>query len=654
LQYHASVTRAVSPATWQRYVDLRFSGMSRTQACSQANLSYGSAQAFDRGDPKSSGHVIWRRICRGQEPFATEARMYAQHVMPLGRERNDAIHEAVRGSISTKPANELARLALEDFSLFRPRYLGREASATQAYAAERIVELLQDAEDSFAVMNCPPGWGKSTLIHDIEAWITARRRSLRGINGSRGEKIAAQNTARLKRTLERTTPLTGAAAAMSVDFGIFKPPVRDKWRDDEFIVYQDDGQPTEEKEPTWQSLGMDSTQLGNRANFISWDDLVDPHKDLRTENSVNRQRDFLDDVAETRLEPHGLFMLTMQRLGPEDLSRYCLDMRLPIDDMDLIETGEDDPRPRKYTHICFQAHDDKKCAELGDDPTKHLETAHAQPVGCLLDPRRLSWRKLRTIQEHKEQKYQVQYQQEDLDPDSVLVQRSWLNFDPERGLWSPLPVNEPGISYVTVDPSGTRYWGVQAWSYVPDGDEGMTGRQYLLDLRDQAMEAPDLLDWDVFTQSHVGLLEEWRQQFKAIGRPLKCVVVEFNAFGRWLVQYRAAQLWAQKNGIHFIPHTTGALKTDRDFGIWSHQSDWKFKRIILPGRTPADVFAIKPLTDQVCRWPTQSRQDQVTSYWFGAHKRRDIMNLGTSQMFRGWREERPSWMRNPGLLVTAR
>jgi hypothetical protein len=30
------------------------------------------------------------------------------------------------------------------------------------------------------------------------------------------------------------------------------------------------------------------------------------------------------------------------------------------------------------------------------------------------------------------------------------------------------------------------------------------------------------------------------------------------------------------------------------------------------------------------------------------------MNLGTSQMFRGWREERPSWMRNPGLLVTAR
>jgi hypothetical protein len=649
------VPRSVRPELWHEYADLRLAGMSRTQAVGKLGISYGTAQAFDRGDDRSSGYLIWRSRCRGHEPFVTESRQYALHALPLGKDRNQELTEAVQGTFPVGPQNAAARMALEDFTLFRPRYMGREASPTQAYAAGQIMELLNRKEESYAVMNCPPGWGKSTLLHDVEAWLTANWRAIRGINGSRGEALAKQNTSRLKRTLERTTPLSGAMACMAVDYGVFKPPTRSvgKWTDGEFVVYQADGQPIEEKEPTWQSLGMDSNQLGNRANFISWDDLV-ALKDLATEVSINRQRLFFDDTAETRLETMpgtwSLFMLTMQRLGIEDLSRYCLEMRLPLDDLELIDTGEDDPRPRKYSHICFQAHDEARCEALGDDPTKHTIDAPSQPIGCLLDPKRLSWKKLRTIQENSDRKFKVQYQQEDLDPDTVLVQRSWINWDKERGVWSPLPVHEQGVSYITVDPSGSKYWGVQAWHYAPDGDDGLSGRRYLLDLRDVVMEAPDLLDWDQRTGRHVGLLEEWRQQFRDFGRPLRCVVVEVNAFGRWLIQYDHAKKWAQKNNVTFIQHTTGALKTDPEFGIWSHQNEWRFGRIVLPGRTPADTMAVKPLADQVCKWPMAARQDQVTSCWFGQHKTKQIVALSRAQAIGEWRLERPSWVRNPELL----
>jgi hypothetical protein len=295
------VPRSVPIETWASYRDKRMAGASRNEAMSALGLSYSAVRDFDRGDPGSSGHKLWVETCMGREPFRTEALKWAQSSMPLGKKRLDTLEAIIQSSTPIGPQNDIAAAALRDFHLFRPRYMGRIATYWQTKAANVVVELLEDDDEQYLCMNLAPGLGKSTLKHDICAWVTARNRAIRGINGARGEKIAGRYTAWLKRTLEATRPLPGAAEAMAVDFGHFKPPDRTRWRDDEFIVYQADGQPIAEKDPTWSSFGMDSSQTGTRGDIICWDDLVDPRKDLGPDSSLT-QRAFLDGTAQTRLE----------------------------------------------------------------------------------------------------------------------------------------------------------------------------------------------------------------------------------------------------------------------------------------------------------------------------------------------------------------
>jgi len=178
--------------------------------------------------------------------------------------------------------------ALQDFALWRRRYLGRVSSPWQEEAAYRVVELLASPEREFLVVNCPPGSGKSTLFsHDIPAWLICRNRAVRILIGSRTERQARQYTGRIRRTLERQTPLVGepelvekgaaldAEATLATDYGTFRPTVRELWRIEEFIVAQPDDVLLEDKEPTVSAFGMDSGFLGGRYDYVIWDDLVD-------------------------------------------------------------------------------------------------------------------------------------------------------------------------------------------------------------------------------------------------------------------------------------------------------------------------------------------------------------------------------------------
>lgn len=644
--------RSISEEVWVRYVTRRQKGMSRTAACEDVGITFAAASAFDRGDPSSTGHAVWKRICYGQEPFRTEAIRWAQTNLPVGPERTATLESSVKVSIPVGPQNDIARASLQDFHLFRPRYMGRIATPWQIMAAEKVVELLEDPDEQYLCMNLAPGLGKSTLKHDICAWLTARNRAIRGLNGSRSEDLAKPYTAWLRRTLETPYPLPGAAAAMSDDFGPFKPPTREKWTDGAFIVYQADGRPIEGKDPTWSSYGQDTSQLGVRCDIIAWDDLVDPQKDLRPETRA-KQREFLDGTAQTRLEPRrgkkrgGLFWLIGQRVGADDLYHYALEKRRPPPDFALLEQPPEE-WPQQYVHICFPAHDDEKCEG------KHTEDAPAWPQGCLLDPVGLGWSKLAGIEHNNERLYHVQYQQKDLDPDSVLCNPSWLNYDTERSSWQGLqpvvvddkPVNRKTISYITIDPSGTQYWGQQAWLYEPAGDEGLGGQRYLQDLRDAKQEVSALFGWSFERNEFYGLLEEWRRNFKDIGRPLRFVVVEVNAFARWLVQEPHIQRWARQHGITLIRHTTGVTKTDPKMGVWATQPHWKFGRVVLPAASHADRRMSKPLTDQVTRWPGSYREDEVMAYWFGERNLKQMIAAGITQGERR-KEWRPSWMADP-------
>ena len=322
---------------------------------------------------------------------------------------------------------------MDDFGYFQRRYFGRIPYPWQVAAAEKVVELLASPDKEYLVVNCPPGSGKSTLFaHDIPAWLTVRDRKIRGMIGSATTNLATGYVDRLRRTLARTLPVKNsdddlarglaldAEATLADDFGRFQA-VGDIWTRDSFVVqqYEDMGQ-ISEKEPTWSGYGQDAGYIGQRFNFVIWDDLVDPKKQ-RTIEAKESLQDYWDDVSEPRLEPGGLLVLQGQRFASDDLYRYCLDKSVG-EEFDE-DTGEAlDQRPM-YHHILFKSPlDEDHC----DPEVTHKRNASPYPLGCLLSPQRLPWRELSSKMRNRADRFEVVYQQQDADPSTVLVPKTWI------------------------------------------------------------------------------------------------------------------------------------------------------------------------------------------------------------------------------------
>src|ERR1700730_3767736 len=114
---------------------------------------------------------------------------------------------AMQNPVKPEKLGDEAKRALDDFGYFQRRYFGRIAVYWQRKAAEEIAGYLQSPKEELALINCPPGVGKTTTFtHDIPAWLTCRDRSIRGALGHAVQNRAATYTARLRRTLERVTP----------------------------------------------------------------------------------------------------------------------------------------------------------------------------------------------------------------------------------------------------------------------------------------------------------------------------------------------------------------------------------------------------------------------------------------------------------------
>lgn len=596
-----------------RYLTLRGAGLSQARAAAKAGFSERSAKAFEQGLRDSSGDV------------ARQARAERKLPAPI-------------------PFGELgseARRAWDDFEFFGYRYMGRLYRPWQVETAERVRERLASPHKEFVVENAPPGGGKSTLGRDIAAWLTVRDRRLRGLFGSRVENNARRPLRALRRMLERTSPpkapselverglAVDAQATLAADFGFFKPLSSDIWKADEFVVAQFDDLPIDEKEPTWSCYGMDSGVLSNRFNIIFWDDLVDKTT-IRTLDAVQGQRQWWDDEAETRLEPGGLVWLVGQRMSAQDLYRYCLDKPAPLDDDEAELDGDpvDDPeRPRMYGHIVYKAHFDDRC----QGRETHRAGAPAYPEGCLLDPYRLPWRECRRIQTAKPLTWAVQYQQEDGQPEGVLVPEVWIQggddletgemrpgcWDEWRDLWElPKGLAGPLVSAATVDPSGKKMWAIQWFVHGPEAME----QTWLMDLERKAMPADSLLDWHADEQMFVGIMEEWQARSVLLGRPITHWIVEVNAAQRYLLAYDHVRRWMRKWGVSIIPHTTGPRKLDEDHGPYIMRDHFKSGRFRLPGKqgltTKARIQSLK-LVDELTRWPNPGvTDDLVMGCWF--------------------------------------
>ena len=546
-----------------------------------------------------------------------------------------------------------AQRAWNDFPYFQRRYFGRKPMSWQEDAALKIVEWLHSPEEEYVVCNAPPGVGKTLLFtHDIPAWLIVRDRAIRILLGAITGGLASRYTQRIRNTLEATIPLRAkpnelaagsafdAEATMAADFGRFKPLHPTLWTKEAFVVAQYDDMAVIEKEPTCQAYGFDSEFIGNRVDFANWDDLVNPRKQ-RSQITVEQLRDDWDDQAETRLEPQGVLMLTGQRLASNDLYRYNLDKVTP--DVVDEETGDILQSSPKYHHLCYPAHYEELC-----EPEHHRRGAAAWPQGCLLAPERLPWRKVSGLRANN-RSFETVYQQKDVDPEQVLVQKAWvygegdylgcMDRDRDR-LQFPSGLEGPFFSALSVDPSPVAYWGVQWWVY-----QAKTEQRFLIDLEKRKMRAPDFLDYNPETRTYSGLLHEWYHTSKDLPIPtITHLIVEINAAQRFMTQYKFFNDWLRMHNVQIVTHTTHRNKSDPEYGVWTVRDNWRAGRIRLPGQANSlGKLASMRLIDEVTRYPGSDTTDQVMAHWFMEYQLPRLFHPDTPPAI----QRRPSWLKGP-------
>jgi len=94
------------------------------------------------------------------------------------------------------------------------------------------------------------------------------------------------------------------------------------------------------------------------------------------------------------------------------------------------------------------------------------------------------------------------------------------------------------------------------------------------------------------------------------------LVVEINAFGKWLMDDDAPQIIElKKRGVRIVPHTTGQNKKDPDWGVKSMEPFFRDGLWSFPYATPADEKKFSPVYEELKMYP-QGLTDYCMSLWF--------------------------------------
>ena len=472
----------------------------------------------------------------------------------------------------------------------------------------------------------------STLLtHDTIVWALVRNRGLRTMIGTGSSDTGQDYLRRIRTTFERIDPIIAderdkmlglavdGEAVLTADYGRFRPDDNTNyWNSDKLVLAREGGRPAHQKEASVSAWGRKSQFLGQRYDFVVWDDVV-TFENSRTPKQRDDLAHWWRTTAESRLEPGGLIVLQGQRLGAYDLYRHALDLRDLVDDFDGDYESNPDHLPRKYVHVIYKAHYDNLCAG-GDHKSEnhHPSTAKAWPDGCLLDPQRLTYRDLWTQKHNDPGTYATVYQQEDGDPEDTLVHPLWINGGTSEagetfvGCWDvdrqagafPAHLTDDVYSHVSIDPSPTAFWGCLWLAYDPESTF-----THVVDLLRGKLDVNSFLGYSTETGRWSGLLEDWWQQSKDIGRPIGHVIAENNAAQRWLLQYDHAKKWSQVRGVDLVPHATGFNKSDPALGVGSLSTEFRYGRIRLPGH-PLSRAKLAPLVDEVTRYPDAQTSDR--------------------------------------------
>tara|TARA_R110002074_G_scaffold93685_1_gene204321 strand:- start:18372 stop:19118 length:747 start_codon:yes stop_codon:yes gene_type:complete len=244
--------KATTVEKWTQYLALRTAGHSIYAAAKECQVSYHACK-------DAEGEKAPRNFIAAKEALGKQG--------PSG----------VPSYEDLKPE---AKAAYDNIEIFARRYFGIVLQPWQIEATERIMRLMETEYEEYAVINAPPGCGKSTFFAKVlPAWATVRNRAIRGMIGSSSQRLAEWYSRRLRSELDRAHPVRAelndvrlglavdAEATIQEDFGMFKPDSTEIWRSEAFTVLQQGDVPLSQKEPTWSAFGMDSGFLGGR--FIS-------------------------------------------------------------------------------------------------------------------------------------------------------------------------------------------------------------------------------------------------------------------------------------------------------------------------------------------------------------------------------------------------
>jgi hypothetical protein len=648
--------RIIAPEDRARFWQCVNAGMTTKEASHMAGISYETGKNW----------VAKQRVAAAE---LKEAKLIDAKTGVGGIQR-ERIKETIASEDLLPPVlpvdrlSERARRGLDDFDYFRRVYLGRVPSPWQVDAAYKIVNFLESDEKEFLVLNCPPGAGKSTLFHDVAVWVIVRNRAIRVMIGSVSQTLAKQYSRRIRETLERPVPLQpdpemvrrglalNAESCVSLDYGRFKPASQGAlWRAEEFIVEQHVSGGLDNKEPTVSAYGIDSEFIGHRADLVLFDDVASP-ENAKESAARDKLLERWDSMAEARVDPGGVLAVIGQRLGPGDIYAHCLskvtydDFGDDYDGTDQTSRDVDEPvKKQKYHHLVYKAYYE----ELDDGPASRTTKALAWPEGPLLDPFRLSWKDLSYIRHSNPQKFQVVYQQEDLEQGHYLIERTWATggFGQDGILYPgcidrdrrpghiPPGLRQPIISVASVDPSPTQFWAVQWWLYQPE-----TNLRYLIDVERCKLTAEELLGYNVGSGEYSGIMEQWQERSTELGYPITHWIVEVNAAQRFLLAHDFVRRWQALHGVNVVPHTTSRNKLDENLGVEALLPPlWRTGQVRLP--TMTENWKTLAFIDEMTSWTRDKKRgtDLVMAHWFAELHMPKLTPLSAPP--RLWR---PSWL----------
>jgi hypothetical protein len=654
--------RAVSPADKAKFFASIAAGKNITESCRIAGVHINTGSR-------------WLKRAKELEAKTKEAQHKASHGYGAGGVQGRAYQDFMEaidlpGAIAHDQLCDEAKRGLEDFDFFRSYYLGRVPSPWQVEAAVTLIELLESEEKEFVVLNVPPGAGKSTLFHDVAVWAICRNRRVRVMIGSVSAAMAKLYSRRIRETLERVMPLepdpiqvdkglaVNAKGCLQIDYGRFKPSDKGAlWRAEEFVVEQLDGNGLDNKEPTVRAYGIESEFIGHRADLCLFDDVASPDN---ARESVARDKllERWDNVAEARVDPGGLLAVVGQRLGSGDLYAHCLSKITYDDDIDDLYDGSDITNPedleriepakrQKYRHIIYKAYYE----ELDTGKESKRYSAPAYPNGPLLDPKRLPWKDLSYIRYNKPDIFRVVYQQEDLDLDSRLVDRTWIvggkgvdgveyngciDQDRQHG-YIDRGLSHPWISIAAVDPSPTMFWALVWIIYQPE-----TNIFHIVDIERTKLTAEELLGYDTTSGAYSGIMQDWQDRSNDLGYPISHWVVEINAAQRFLLAHDFVRKWQTREQVNVVPHQTHRNKIDEQLGVEAllppllRTGNLRFPTMRGNWKTLAAV-------EELCAWHRDKKNgtDIVMALWMA------VLNLpNLTRVKKPPRLWRPSWLLN--------